>query len=206
MRHVFLMATLLLTASAGARAEIVDIRWATDGRFAHKSSVAAGKFVELCGKLPAGLKVRWDFEASSALDFNVHYHEGKAVVFPAKLAATAAAQDTLRTLIEQDYCWMWSNKSAAPATLSVNLQRLTLVQRLASKARMMPTHAGSAAASHCAAVAAVTSFSLNPNTAPAARSAASGCARSSARAPFCDSHNAAVNTGLLSPARFSGTS
>ena len=122
MRCPLFMAALVLTAAAGARAEVVDIRWAADGRFVHQGSVAAGKFVELCGKLPAGLNVRWGFEAGTVLDFNVHYHEGKAVVFPAKLSA-AAARDTLHTRIEQDYCWMWSNKSAAPATLSVKLQR-----------------------------------------------------------------------------------
>jgi len=89
----------------------------------HRGAIAAGKFVEVCGKLPAGLKVRWNFEAGAPLDFNVHFHVGKDVVFPSKLGAVATARDTLDTKIEQDYCWMWSNKSAAPATLTVNLQR-----------------------------------------------------------------------------------
>ena len=67
--------------------------------------------------------MRWDFEASTPVDFNVHYHEGKDVVFPAELSAVASAKGTLNTKIEQDYCWMWSNKSAAAATLTVNLRR-----------------------------------------------------------------------------------
>jgi hypothetical protein len=121
-RSLFI-ALLLLLASAGARAEIVDIRWSTDGRFAHKGTIAAGKFVEVCGKLPAELHVRWEFKASTRVDFNVHYHVGKEMVFPFKLSAVTSAKDTLDTKIEQDYCWMWSNKSAAAATLSVNLQR-----------------------------------------------------------------------------------
>jgi hypothetical protein len=57
------------------------------------------------------------------LDFNVHYHMGKEVVFPSKLAAVASASDTLDAKIEQDYCWMWSNKSTRPATLLVKLRR-----------------------------------------------------------------------------------
>ena len=123
MRHTFIIGTLLLTAMPVARAELVDIRWSGDGRFTHKGNIAAGKFVEACGKLPAGLKVYWDFEASTAVDFNVHFHEGKGVVFPVELSAVYAARDTLDTKVEQDYCWMWSNQSAEQATLSVNLRR-----------------------------------------------------------------------------------
>ncbi len=110
-------------ASSAMAADEVDIAWDANGRFERALTVAPGKFAELCAKLPAGLKLRWDFEASAPLDFNVHYHLGKAVVFPAKLAAVATAKGTLDTKTAQDYCWMWSNKSAAPATFTVRLQR-----------------------------------------------------------------------------------
>ena len=63
------------------------------------------------------------FDAGLPLDFNVHCHVDKAVAFPVKLSAVSNAGDTLDTRIEQDYCWMWSNKSAAPATFTVRLQR-----------------------------------------------------------------------------------
>lgn len=115
---------LALTAMAPrALADIVDIVWDADGRFERSMSVAPGKFAELCGKLPAGLKVGWNFQASAPMDFNVHYHVGKEVVFPSKLAAVATANDTLDTKIDQDYCWMWSNKTAAAASIKVKLQR-----------------------------------------------------------------------------------
>ncbi len=107
----------------GAWADIVDIAWDASGRFEHSVSVAPGKFAEVCGKLPAGLKVRWDFKSGTPLDFNVHYHVGKDVAFPSKLAAVTTAKGTLATKIDQDYCWMWSNKSAAAATIMVKLQR-----------------------------------------------------------------------------------
>lgn len=123
MRLALFITPVLLTALPVARADVVDINWSGDGRFAHEGTVAAGKFAEVCGKLLAGTSVRWDFEASMPLDFNVHYHVGKEVVFPSKLAAMARAKDTLQTSIAQDYCWMWSNKSAKPATLTLNLQR-----------------------------------------------------------------------------------
>jgi FKBP-type peptidyl-prolyl cis-trans isomerase 2 len=122
MHSRFLAAALLAAASAAA-AEIVDIQWSADGRFQHASSVAPGKFVELCGKLPAGAQIRWQFDTGAPVDFNVHYHLGKEVVFPVKLNAVASARDTLDARIAQDYCWMWTNKSAAPTRLSVSLQR-----------------------------------------------------------------------------------
>ena len=106
-----------------ALADIVDIAWDADGRFERSMTVAPGKFAELCGKLPAGLQVGWNFQASAPLDFNVHYHVGKEVVFPSKLTAVASAKDTLATKIDQDYCWMWSNTTTASATFTVKLRR-----------------------------------------------------------------------------------
>ena len=126
MRHPAARVALLLALAAMApstQADIVDIAWDANGRFERNVSVAPGKFAELCGKLPAGLKVGWTFEASAPLDFNVHYHVGKEMVFPSKLSAVATAKDTLATKIEQDYCWMWSNKTAAAVTIKVRLQR-----------------------------------------------------------------------------------
>ena len=117
------LAVALSVMAASTLADIVDIAWAADGRFERSLSVAPGKFAEVCGKLPAGLKIRWNFEASTPMDFNVHYHVGKDVVFPSKFTAVASAKDTLDAKVDQDYCWMWSNKSSAPATVMVKLQR-----------------------------------------------------------------------------------
>jgi hypothetical protein len=81
--------------------------------------------VELCGKLAAGQAVQWQYDSPAPLDFNIHYHVGKDVIYPAKLKATAAARDTLRVAVEQDYCWMWTNKGESPASLKATLQRAT---------------------------------------------------------------------------------
>lgn len=107
----------------GAVADIVEIAWDANGRFERTLEVAPGKFAEACGKLAAGVKVQWHFAASTPLDFNVHYHLGKDVVYPSKLSAVPAARDTLITKSEEDYCWMWTNQSAAAATVKFILQR-----------------------------------------------------------------------------------
>lgn len=125
MKPFHTLALCLLPALAGPAigAELVDIRWPGDGRYVHQARIGPGKVVELCGKLPAGLKVRWGFEADKPLDVNVHYHVGKQVVFPFKRSAVAQASDTLDAQTEQDYCWMWTNPSLTPAVLSATLQR-----------------------------------------------------------------------------------
>lgn len=118
-----LVVLALVAIATDAMAEVVDIAWDAAGHFEHTVSVVPGKPVEVCGKLPARVRVSWDYRASTPLDFNVHYHVGKTVVFPDKRTAAATAQGTFDTKIEQDYCWMWTNKSAPPVALTVMLQR-----------------------------------------------------------------------------------
>jgi hypothetical protein len=106
-----------------ALAEVVDIDWGARGRFERSLAVPPGKFVEVCGKLAEGARVRWQYAADAALDFNVHYHSGKDVIYPAKRDAAAKASGTLDVAVGQDYCWMWTNKSAGEAKLRLQLSR-----------------------------------------------------------------------------------
>jgi hypothetical protein len=116
-----LVAGAALAATAGARAEIVELAFDAHGHFIHTAPVAPGKFVEVCGKLTSGRAVAWRYQADGPLDFNIHYHQGRKVVMPEKRDATAAAQGTLKVARTEDYCWMWTNKSGSPAKLEVNL-------------------------------------------------------------------------------------
>ena len=113
----------LVVIATSAHANLVDIAWSEQGRFEHNASVAPGKFVELCGKLAKGQVIAWSFKGEQPLDFNIHYHQGKQVVFPAKRSGVAALDGQLAVALDQDYCWMWTNKTAAPAALAVRLQR-----------------------------------------------------------------------------------
>ena len=122
VRSAFLLCTIW-AAFGSASAELVDIAWAVDGRFASQKEIPAGKFVEVCGKLPANLAVKWSFSATGPADFNIHYHQDKDVVYPAKLSRADRGEAVLQTRVEQDYCWMWTNKAATPISLAVQLQR-----------------------------------------------------------------------------------
>lgn len=126
MSHTHRVVAALLAVvglSDAALAELVPVKWDADGQFAREFSVAPGKFVEACEKLPFGAKIAWRFDSQSPLNFNVHYHEGKEVRFPAKQDQVAASEGVLDVKLEQDYCWMWTNKGAAATSLKVTLKR-----------------------------------------------------------------------------------
>ena len=121
MRAALLVLSLL--AAGAAQADIAEIRWDAEGRAKQTFDVAPGKFAEYCGKLNKDQSVRWSFEAGAPLDFNIHYHVGKAVEYPVKAKGVAAQQGELKVALDQDYCWMWSNKGGAGVSLKVQLQR-----------------------------------------------------------------------------------
>ena len=120
-RPACLIAALL--CAVAARAEIVDIAWSDTGRFERRILVAPGKFAEVCGKLVKDQTVAWRFEADGALDFNIHYHLGKDVRYPERRDARASGSGRLRVAIDQDHCWMWTNRSERPVQLTLLLSR-----------------------------------------------------------------------------------
>jgi hypothetical protein len=122
-RRLHLLALALLAAVPAARAEIVDLAWDGHGRFEHVATLAPGRFIELCGPLAKEQSIAWSFKAERPLDFNIHYHAGDKVVYPARRKSVAALDGRLDVKLDQDYCWMWSNKSPQPAALRVMLAR-----------------------------------------------------------------------------------
>jgi len=115
--------SLAILCSTAARADIIDIAWNEQGRFERRVSVAPGKFAEVCGKLARADSVAWRFEASGPLNFNIHYHEGKDVRYPERRDALAGASGRLQVVLDQDYCWMWTNKSGQAVDLNLLLSR-----------------------------------------------------------------------------------
>ncbi len=120
---------LAVAMPVAARAEVVDIIWDAAGRFERQLTVAPGAFAEVCGKLNPPAGVQWQFSASAPLNFNIHYHEGKAVKFPAKQDGVAEGSGKLGVEARQDYCCMWSNNSAKESTLRFALRRAEWARR-----------------------------------------------------------------------------
>jgi hypothetical protein len=67
--------------------------------------------------------VSWRFQAGGPLNFNIHYHEGKDVHYPERREALSSASGRLQAALDQDYCWMWTNKAAQPVSVQVVLER-----------------------------------------------------------------------------------
>ena len=123
MRRAALLLTLALPIAANA--DIVDIEWA-DGTFTHKASIASKKFLEVCGKLKKGDGVSWQFNGSAPTDFNIHYHVGKDVSYPENRKQVASAEGSMSAPLDQDFCWMWSNRATEAVDVEVNLKQVKL--------------------------------------------------------------------------------
>jgi hypothetical protein len=118
-RVVLLTAPLLATPHVGA--EVIDLACQADGRFGRTVTVPAGRFTELCGTLKPGRSIRWAFDADGTLDFNIHHHVGSDVRYAERTPQVRSTKSELVVESTQDYCWMWSNKSATAVKLAIEL-------------------------------------------------------------------------------------
>ncbi len=78
---------------------------------------------EECVALAPGDRLQYRFESTAPLAFNIHYHEGKAVVMPVTRERVRADEGTFAPLVAQDYCLMW--EAGAQGTTIAYTLRLT---------------------------------------------------------------------------------
>ena len=76
---------------------------------------------EECFKLREGDRVEFRFESSEPVDFNIHYHEGQAVVMPISREKSRSDAGIYVARIAQDYCLMWE-AGAAGALINYRIQ------------------------------------------------------------------------------------
>jgi hypothetical protein len=105
-----------------ASAELIALKWA-NGQFAYKATLGPKKFIEICGPLKKYQAINWRFSASGVTDFNIHYHVEKLVVTPVDQKNVAAASGITSIDLDQEYCWMWSNKGERAVDLEVSLDQ-----------------------------------------------------------------------------------
>jgi hypothetical protein len=121
---VSLTALTLVSTVSSAHASLVELKWNAQGEFHHQGQIKAGGILEVCGKLPNKLSIDWDFKSDKALESNIHFHLGKNVKLPVKLAAKSEWKDRFETKVAQDYCWMWSNRSDQVAEITLSLTKV----------------------------------------------------------------------------------
>ena len=79
---------------------------------------------EECAKLQPGDRLEYSFTADAPLHFNIHYHEGKAVVMPLSRDKVKADSGEFKVLIAQEYCLMWeAGAGGTPLDYRVRLIR-----------------------------------------------------------------------------------
>ena len=83
--------------------------------------IAPYEWHEECLHLDDGDRVEFAFESTEPVDFNIHYHEGKAVVMPIVREKTRADAGVFAPVIAQDYCLMWE-AGAAGAILDYRIR------------------------------------------------------------------------------------
>jgi len=100
-----LAVTLLLPIAAGcatAAAPMPDVPKSVKGH-----GIAPYALHEECMKLVPGDRLEYHFDAGAPLHFNIHYHEGKAVVLPISLDGVRSEGGVFQPAVAQDYCLMW---------------------------------------------------------------------------------------------------
>lgn len=119
-----LLLSALVFSSTTCKAEVISFKLEANPSFKTQANIQPGKFSEVCGKLKKGNLIRWQFDSSAPLEFNIHYHEGKNVVFPYKMSAIKSGEEELLISLDQDYCWMWTNKSKEEVKLEMSLRHV----------------------------------------------------------------------------------
>ena len=70
---------------------------------------------EECMHLGVDDRLDYEFGSNQPVDFNIHYHQGRAVIAPIVREGTEQDSGLFAPLIEQDYCLMW--EAGAPGAL-----------------------------------------------------------------------------------------
>src|SRR2546426_217468 len=74
-----------------------------------QSSIAPGDIHEVCMTLTPRETLRYAFNGTGKLSFNIHYHAGNGIYFPVREYLTSEAKDSFTPALQQDYCLMWTN-------------------------------------------------------------------------------------------------
>jgi hypothetical protein len=78
---------------------------------------------EECVELQSGGRVGYLFRAAAPLAFNVHFHDGNAVIEPISVASTQGESGEFTADRDQTYCLMWE-AGAGGSVLDYRVERL----------------------------------------------------------------------------------
>jgi len=85
---------------------------ADGGLGAFTIEVRGNSAAEHCLKIAAGQSIRYRFDASGVVDFNIHFHRGNEVVLPVERKSVKALDGVFRAESTEDFCLMWERRAA----------------------------------------------------------------------------------------------
>jgi len=91
---------------------------------AYRHEIKPGQIAEECRNLATDERVRYRFEASAAVPFNVHFHRGGTVEYPVKIDKTSDVASIFTASSADDFCWMWTNETAESVVVHGELVRM----------------------------------------------------------------------------------
>ncbi len=116
MRHQLGCIFLVLVASANATTALF-------GPF--QLQVPAHGAQEHCFALQAGEAIRYRYRASAKLDFNIHYHRGKDVLYPVRERGSRRAEGEYTAPHDDTFCLMWEHAGDVGARIDGSVERIT---------------------------------------------------------------------------------
>jgi hypothetical protein len=91
--------------------------------YAFRHEIKPGKIAEECRNLASDELVRYRFEGSATVPFNVHFHRGTSVEYPVKIEKTSDVASIMASSA-QDFCSMWMNETAETVVVRGELVRM----------------------------------------------------------------------------------
>lgn len=79
---------------------------------------------EHCLKLAAGQSIRYRFDSTGLVDFNIHYHRGETVHLPLERKAVKILNGEFRAESTEDYCLMWEARGAGSVKINGRIEAL----------------------------------------------------------------------------------
>jgi hypothetical protein len=84
--------------------------------------IEPSRFYEVCLEMARNQTITYSFQADQVLDFDIHYHQDDAVIFPVKNTGLLGLTDSFTAPSAQTYCLMWTNPQVVSATLGIRLE------------------------------------------------------------------------------------
>jgi hypothetical protein len=105
---------LILSLAAGLLSSLSQAAAGDTAGNANKPvTLNPGGMHEKCMVLSPPQKLQYNFTASKAVDFNLHYHKGDQAYYPIREQKLTSDEGQFAATARNDYCMMWENKSTS---------------------------------------------------------------------------------------------